>query len=68
MDLGNATTYIGNGIGRVPYRPNIKINKLHDDAHLPTYGSTNAACADLYAYIGFDDATNSNTVVGWRST
>ena len=57
MDLGNTITYIGNGISRVPYRPNIKINKLHDDAHLPTYGSKNAACADLYAYIGFDDAT-----------
>ena len=57
MDLGNTTTNLGHGMSRMPYRPNIKINKLHDDAQLPTYGSKNAACADLYAYIGFDDAT-----------
>lgn len=57
MDLGNAITNLGYGMSRMPYRPNIKINKLHEDAHLPTYGSKNAACADLYAYIGFDDAT-----------
>lgn len=56
MDLGNTTTNLGYGMSRMPYRPNIKINKLHDDAHLPTYGYKNAACADLYAYIGFDDA------------
>ena len=52
MDLGNATINLGYGMSQMPYRPNIKINKLHDDAHLPTYGSANAACADLYAYIG----------------
>lgn len=39
MDLGNATTNLGYGMSRLPYRPNIKINKLHEDAHLPTYGS-----------------------------
>lgn len=64
MDLGNATKYFGrNGTIEAcsrAYRPNIKINKLHEDAHLPTYGSKNAACADLYAYIGFDDATMVN--------
>lgn len=57
MDLGNKTVKISDAVYRAAYRPNIKINKLHDDAHLPTYGSKNAACADLYAYIGFDDAT-----------
>lgn len=60
MDLGNTTINLGYGMSQMPYRPNIKINKLHDDAHLPTYGSANAACADLYAYIGFDDATMVN--------
>ena len=64
MDLGNATKYYGRygtieACSRV-YHPNIKINKLHNDAHLPIYGSANAACADLYAYIGFDDATMVN--------
>lgn len=43
MDLGNATKYFGrNGTIEAcsrAYRPNIKINKLHEDAHLPTYGS-----------------------------
>lgn len=65
MDLGNVTKYFYGHHGTVEacssvYRPNIKINKLHDDVHLPTYGSKNAACADLYAYIGFDDATMVN--------
>jgi dUTP pyrophosphatase len=65
MDLGNVTKYFYGHHGTVEacssvYRPNIKVNKLHDDAHLPTYGSANAACADLYAYIGFDDATMVN--------
>ena len=63
MNLGNTTTHLGYGMSRMPYRPNIKINKLHDDAHLPTYGSKNAACADLYAYIGFDEATTVNIMV-----
>lgn len=42
------------------YTPNhvpIKVNKIYENAHLPTYGSKYAACADLYAYIGFDAAT-----------
>ena len=56
MDLGNTTTNLGYGMSRMPYQPNIKINKIYDDAHLPTYGSKYAACADLYAYIGSDDA------------
>ena len=55
MDLGNVTNYIygyHGGIEAVSpvYRPNIKINKLHDDARLPTYGSTNAACVCLYRF------------------
>ena len=31
MDLGNAITNLGYGMSRMPYRPNIKINKLHED-------------------------------------
>lgn len=56
MNLGNTTTNLGYGMNRMPYQPNIKINKIYDDAHLPIYGSKCAACADLYAYIGSDDA------------
>lgn len=40
-----------------PYKVPVKVAKAHDDAKLPTYGSENAACADLYAYIGSNDAT-----------
>ena len=35
---------------------NVKIKKLYPDAKIPTYGSKEAACADLYAYL--DDNTN----------
>ena len=57
MDLGNCEKYPEyEGVTTV-YRPSIKVNKIYEDAHLPTYGSKCAACADLYAYIGFDDAT-----------
>lgn len=31
--------------------PIVKINKIYPDAHIPTYGSKCAACADVYAYI-----------------
>lgn len=31
--------------------PVVKVNKIYEDAHIPTYGSTKAACADVYAYI-----------------
>ena len=57
MDLGNYEKFPDSDAFTTVYHPNIKINKLHDDARLPTYGSKNAACADLYAYIGFDEAT-----------
>lgn len=60
MDLGNYEKFPDCDSFTTIYHPNIKINKLHEDAHLPTYGSKNAACADLYAYIGFDDATMVN--------
>ena len=56
MNLGNADIYIKDGGVQKAYRPRVKINKIYGDAHLPTYGSKCAACADLYAYIGFDDA------------
>lgn len=57
MDFGNVDKMIKDGGIQHAYRPEIKVNKLYEDAHLPTYGSKCAACADLYAYIGFDDAT-----------
>lgn len=57
MNLGNADIFIKDGGVQRAYRPKVKINKIYEDAHLPTYGSKCAACADLYAYIGFDDAT-----------
>lgn len=60
MDLGNYEKFPYSDAFTTIYHPNIEINKMHDDAHLPTYGSKNAACADLYAYISFDDATMVN--------
>ena len=57
MDLGNCEKYYQYGTVGSIYNPPIKVNKIYPDAHLPTYGSRYAACADLYAYIGFDDAT-----------
>lgn len=32
----------------------IKIKKIYEDAKIPTYGSKEAACADLYAYLSDD--------------
>lgn len=40
-----------------PYKVPVKVAKVHDDSKLPTYSSECAACADLYAYIGFNEAT-----------
>ena len=57
MDLGNYEMFPDNEAFTTVYHPKIKVNKIHEDAHLPSYGSKYAACADLYAYIGFDDAT-----------
>lgn len=56
MDLGNYEKFPESDAFTTIYHPQVKINKLHNDAHLPTYGSKCAACADLYAYIGSDDA------------
>ena len=56
MDLGNVEMYSGEYFSSL-YHPLIKVDKIYEDAHLPTYGSKYAACSDLYAYIGFDDAT-----------
>lgn len=43
MDLGNYEKFPDSDAFTTVYHPNIKINKLHDDARLPTYGSKNAA-------------------------
>lgn len=32
----------------------VKIKKLYEDAKIPTYGTPEAACADLYAYLPDD--------------
>lgn len=32
----------------------VKIKKLYEDAVIPTYGTEEAACADLYAYLPDD--------------
>lgn len=39
---------------------NIKIKRLSNTAFMPTYGSTKAACMDLYANLGFHDAMTVN--------
>lgn len=36
--------------------PIVKVNKIYPDAHIPTYGSEKAACADVYAYIPREEA------------
>lgn len=36
--------------------PIVKVNKIYPDAHIPTYGTEKAACADVYAYIPADQA------------
>ena len=36
--------------------PIVKVNKIYPDAHIPTYGTEKAACADVYAYITADQA------------
>ena len=38
----------------------VKIKRLFDTAIMPTYGSTKAACMDLYANLGFHDAITVN--------
>ena len=38
----------------------VKIKRLFDTAFMPTYGSTKAACMDLYANLGFHDAMTVN--------
>lgn len=40
-----------------PYKVPVKVLKEYADAKLPTYGSAQAACADLYAYITFNEST-----------
>ena len=39
---------------------NVKIKRLSDIAIMPTYGSTKAACMDLYANLGYHDAMTVN--------
>lgn len=38
----------------------VKIKRLSDIAIMPTYGSTKAACMDLYANLGFHEAMTVN--------
>ena len=38
----------------------VKIKRLFDTAIMPTYGSTKAACMDLYANLSFHDAMTVN--------
>ena len=38
----------------------VKIKRLFDTAIMPTYGSTKAACMDLYANLGSHDAMTVN--------
>ena len=39
---------------------NVKIKRLSNTAFMPTYGSTKAACMDLYANIGYCNAMTVN--------
>ena len=39
---------------------NVKIKRLSNTASMPTYGSTKAACMDLYANIGYCNAMTVN--------
>ena len=39
----------------------VKIKKLFEDAILPTYGSSGAAGADLYAYITDENASGKDS-------
>lgn len=42
------------------YAPKVKVKKIYNDAKLPVYGSNDAACADVYAYISFNEADMIN--------
>lgn len=56
MDLGNYEKFPNNKAITTVYHPQVKINKIYPDAHIPTYGSEKAACADVYAYIPREQA------------
>ena len=51
MDLGNYEKFPNNKAITTGYRPQVKINKIYDDAHLPTYGSKCAACMLIFRQI-----------------
>ncbi len=59
MDLGNCKIE-HKGAVHSPYRPTVLVNKIYEDARLPFYGSEDAACADVYAYITEDEADAIN--------
>ena len=42
------------------FKPTVQINKIYEDAKLPFYGSKDAACADVYAYIIASEADSIN--------
>lgn len=58
MNTNNTEKYIIKPVYTPNYVP-IKVNKIYKNAHLPTYGSKYAACADLYAYITSENATTT---------
>ncbi len=47
-------------INKTAYQPNVKIKKIYSNAKMPVYSSNEAACADLYAYIPFNEADMVN--------
>ena len=51
MDLSNYEMFQNNKAITTVCHPQVKINKIYPDAHIPTYGTEKAACADVYAYI-----------------
>ena len=44
----------------------IKIKKVNEKAKIPTYGSTDAAGADLYACLEEDTVTIQPSEVHWK--
>lgn len=56
MDLSNYEMFQNNKAITTVCHPQVKVNKIYPDAHIPTYGTEKAACADVYAYIPADQA------------
>lgn len=56
MNLENYEKFPKSDAFTTIYHPKVKVNKIYPDAHIPTYGSEKAACADVYAYIPREQA------------